>query len=218
MKTMFYSVVAICLLGAFSIAAVHCENSASPKTEQAASKKFKAEKKINNSKALDKDSIPSDWKTYANKELGIRFQVPPTWIKYGKESNAVNRDGAVMVRMVNFIDTVSKSVFYLEYHVAPYGAELYKYDKAQIDSLKGATKKEAKQISIAGNKVTETFSTMSSDIKGNIYNPPLKFVNIFFLDKRQTGEFNLHFRTFLPISETEISRFNRVLSTIKFIN
>lgn len=218
MKATVYLIITICLSVTFSIATSYCENFSYLKTKHAVFEKSKADKKANSFKSLNKDTIPSDWKTYANNELGISFQIPPTWAKYGKESNAVNRNGAVMAIMVNFIDTVSKSVFYLEYHLAPYGVQLYKYDKAQIDSLNRENKEELNQVSVLGNGILESFSTMSSDIKGNIYNPSLKFAHVFFLDKQQTGEFDLHFRTLLPISNNEISKFNQVLSTIKFIN
>jgi hypothetical protein len=119
--------------------------------------------------------------------------------------------------VVNFIDTASNSTFLIEYHLAPSGAELYKYSKAQFDLSQGAFVTGAKQIRIAGNEAIEAISAMSKDIKGNIIDPPVKVISVQFLDKRQTGEFELHFKTPLP-GRIESDKFMKVISTFKFIN
>jgi len=165
------------------------------------------------------DTIPLNWKKYTSNRLGISFRYPDTWNKYGDESNSINRSGAVMSISVNFIDTLSHSAFFIEYHLAPYGAELFKNEKAQFDSSQGSYKNGGKEIMVAGNKAIESFSIMSSDIKGNTYDPPLSIIQIVFLDRLQKGEFHLRFKTpSLPNSEAEIAKFNKLLSTIKFRN
>jgi len=176
-------------------------------------------KASNNQVKRNNDTIPSIMKTYSNTALGLTFQYPNTWSKYGEDANAINRNGEVMSINISFIDTISKSIFNLAYHLAPYGAELYKFAQDQFNSSQGwYANSGAKQIEVAGNKAIESFNTMSSDIKGNIYDPPLRFVHIIFLDKLQTGEFDLQFNTPLPESDTEIAKFNQLLSSIKFTN
>lgn len=164
-----------------------------------------------------KPSVTSNWKTYANEKMGITFQYPDTWTIYGKESNIINRNGGIMAISVSFTDTTTQSIFFIEYHVAPYGAELFKYSKAQFDSTQGAYLADAKQIKVAGNNALEAFTTKSKDIKGNIYNPPLRIISIVFLDKQQTGDFELHFSTPFPNKDIEVAKFKQLLSTLKFI-
>lgn len=119
--------------------------------------------------------------------------------------------------MVNFIDTVSHSNFSIEYHLAPNGAVLYNYSKAQFDSSQGEFATDAKQLEVGGNRAIESITTMSEDIKGNIINPPLKIISIRFLDEQHTGEFELHFRTSIPGS-IEITRLMNVISSFEFVN
>jgi len=163
-----------------------------------------------------RDTIPSSWKTYNN--LGLTFKYPKTWTKYGEESNVINRTGAVMSIKVTFIDTISRSIFNMAYHLAPYGAEVYKLAEDQYNSSKNSNERDTKQNTVAGNNAIETFTTMSKDIHGKIYDPPLKLIHIVFLDKQKTGAFNLNFNTPAPGSKVEIAKFERLLSTFKFIN
>lgn len=164
-----------------------------------------------------KDTIPV-WKTYENKNFGITFKYPITWTKNGEESNAINRNGEIMSISVSFIDTITNSNFYLAYHFAPNGAEVYKLAEEDYNSSKNSNERITKLIIISGNKAFEAFTTMSKDIKGNIYDPALTLIHIVFLDKQKTGGFNLNFRTPEPGSEKEIAKFNQLLSTFKFIN
>lgn len=165
-----------------------------------------------------KDTIPSNWKTYNNSALGVSFKYPKTWTKNGEESNSINRNGEVMSISVNLIDTISNSNFYLAYHIAPYGAEVYRLAEDDYNSSKNSNEGDTKQITVSGNIAIETFTTMSKDIKGNIYDPALKLIHIVFLDRQKTGGYNLNFRTPLPGSEKEIAKFNQLLSTLNFIN
>ena len=165
-----------------------------------------------------KDSIPSTWKTYTNKNLGISFQYPGSWLQLGNESKSVNRSGGVMSISISFMDTITQSTLFIEYHLPPYGAELFKNSLAEFNSSRdqaGATSR--KTITVAGSKALETISTMTKDIKGNIYDPPLTIIQVVFLDKQQTGEFHLRFKTPIPNSGTESHRLNQLLSTIEFL-
>lgn len=165
-----------------------------------------------------KDKIPSNLEIYNNNALGVTFKYPDTWTKNGEESNAINRNGELMSISVNLIDTISKSNFYLAYHLAPYGAEVYKLAEDDYNSSKNSNERDTKQITVSGINAIETFTTMSKDIKGNIYDPPLKLIHIVFLDNQKTGGYNLNFITPAPGSEKEIAKFNQLLSTFKFIN
>lgn len=165
-----------------------------------------------------KNTIPSNWKAYNNNSLGVTFKYPDTWTKNGEESNAINRNGEVMSISVNLIDTISNSNFNLAFHLAPYGAEVYKLAEDDYNSSKSSNESDTKQITVSGNNAIETFTTMSKDIKGNIYDPALKLIHVVFLDKQKTGGYNLNFRTPAPGSEKEIAKFNQLLSTFKFIN
>lgn len=164
------------------------------------------------------DSILSNWKTYTNSKLGLIFQYPDTWIKKGEESNSINRNGQVMSIELNFIDTVSQSIFLLAYHLPPYGAEIYKWAEDEYISSKNSSERVRKKITVAGSDAIETFTTMKKDIHGNIYDPALKSIHIVMLDKQKTGAFNLNFRTSAPDSEAEmvIAKFNKALSTFEF--
>lgn len=153
--------------------------------------------------------------TYNNPSIGITFQYPIFWIKKNIETNIINRDGSIMSTTVSFIDTIKKSVFFLEYHVAPYGAEIYKIEQQNILS---ANKKEVNQISILGTLTNEVFNTITTDNKGKALEPPLRTAHSVLLDKSQTGEFDLYFETPITKCEEEIEKFNQVLSTIKFTN
>ncbi|HRK80596.1 MAG TPA: hypothetical protein PLZ12_04085 [Saprospiraceae bacterium] len=161
-----------------------------------------------------KDSIPANWEKYTSDNIGITFFFPNTWTKYGTESNAINRNGEVMSIMSSMVDTINNSIFSLEYHFPPYGSELYKNAQSQFD-----TSHLTKQIiTVAGNKALKTFMVKYSDIKGNVYNPPLCVIQIVFLDKQVGGEYFLRFETPMTNEEVEIVKFNQVISTFKFID
>ena len=174
--------------------------------------------KVSKNLAKNNDSIPSSLKTYSNPALGLTFQYPSTWSKYGEDANAINRNGEVMSINISLIDTISKSIFNLVYHLAPYGAEVYKLAEDKYNSSINSNESNTIQSIVAGNNAIESFTTMSMDLHGNIYDPALKLIHIVFLDKQKSGGFNLNFKTPVPGSEIEIAKFYQLLSTIKFIN
>jgi hypothetical protein len=175
-------------------------------------------KTTTNEQTTSDNSIPANWKTYTSERIPVTFKYPDTWTKQGEESNTINRKGEVMSISLYFIDSTTQSFFSLAFHVAPYGAEVYKIAEDEYNSSKSSNQRDAKQITVAGNNSYETFTTMSKDIKGNIYDPALKLIHIVFLDKQKTGGFNVNFRTPEPGSEKEIAKFNQLLSTFKFNN
>jgi len=171
-------------------------------------KKYAKHKKVNTKQSIK-------YNTYTNERLGITFQYPDTWTKYGEESNAINRKGETMAIHINFTDTISNSFLFIEYHLPPYGAELYEFSKAEFDSIRKYNN-DATEITVAGRNAIQVVSIMRNDIKGNVIDPPLKIVSVTFLDKKRTGEFELRFKTPLPIATVEIKKFEKILSTIKF--
>ncbi len=165
-----------------------------------------------------KNNVTSNWKTYYNEKYGFSFQYPDTWTKNGEESNAINLKGEIMSTSINFIDTVTQSVFSLEYSLPPNGYEVYKIEEEQYNTYKSSEELNIKKNIIAGNIAIESFATMSKDIKGNIYDPALKLIHTVFLDKQKTGAFNLNFRTPEPNSESEITEFKQIMSSFIFTN
>lgn len=165
-----------------------------------------------------KNIIPLNWKVFDNSRIGISFHYPDSWTKFGDESNSINQNGEVMSVLVNYHDTIANSFFSIEYHLAPYGTKLYKYAQSQFNSSQGLYEKDAKQIIVAGNKAFVANSILRIDGKGNALNPEIKSVIVVMLDKKQTGEIELQFKTPLPNSNAEVAKFSQLLSTIKFIN
>lgn len=164
-----------------------------------------------------KDTIPVTWKSYHHKQLRLSFRYPDTWKIFGTESNVTDRNGQVMGISINLIDTVSNSTFHLEYHLPPYGRELYMFIKQQSDSLMKCGK-DIRYIEVAGMNAIESATVMKSDIKGNQYDPPLTLVNIDFLNRSNDGSYSISFRTLVTKQNPERLKFNQLLSTIKFTN
>lgn len=163
------------------------------------------------------DSVPQTWKTYSDDRLGLTFKYPSSWVKQGKDAEAVNLSGVTTVIGVYFSDTISKTIFSIEYHLPPNGAELYRYTLSQYDSSRGWYAKDGKKIQVAGNEAIEANTILSVNGKGKKLNPPLRVIIVDFLDRNQTGEMELQFTTPLPQEEMEVDNFKRLLSTIKFL-
>ncbi len=180
--------------------------------------KAKANDDTNGAAALNlpqQEQIASAQKTYSNNKLGFGFSYPVNWVQNGKEEEAVNLSGAVTTVMINFSDNASSTTFSVEYHLAPKGAELYRYAVSQFKAKEGWYAKDAKQIEVAGNKAVEAFMRIENNGKGNVLNTPLQLIVIDFLDKAQTGEFQLQFKT--PVTNTiEIAKFNQLVEGFKF--
>ena len=161
----------------------------------------------------DEKELTKNPATYTNNRLGFTFQYPSTWFKNGKDAEVVNLSGTVTAVEINFTDTVSKTTFLIAYHLAPKGAELYQYAVSQYDSSRGD-----KQIEVAGNKAIESYTTIHIDGRGNTLNPSLRLIVVYFLDKKQTGEIELQFKTPVTNENSEVAKFNQLLSSFKFIN
>ncbi|MCX6199293.1 MAG: PsbP-related protein [Bacteroidetes bacterium] len=163
----------------------------------------------------DKKIIPSSTKTYSNTNLGFSFHYPAEWSKEVKDAEVVNLSGAVTSVEINFNDTKSQTTLALACRFTK-GSELYQYAVSQFKSKQGWYAKDAKQIEVAGKKAIEANLLSSTDGKGNQLNTPMKLIVVDLLDKKQTGEIQLQFKT--PVANTEkgIAEFNRLLSSFKF--
>lgn len=164
-----------------------------------------------------KDDIESSWKKYINKQDGFAFKYPSIWSKKGEEPNTTNIRGDVMSTRMNFIDTASGTILLIEYHFAPYGKKLFKKTLSDYYSSQGIYA-NAKLLEVAGNQAIEASVIKDKDIKGNVYNPPLKEIFLIFLDKEQTGSVFFYFKTPLDDSDAEVSKFKKLISTFEFIN
>jgi hypothetical protein len=160
---------------------------------------------------LQNDTVRSNWLKYTNKNTGISFYYPDKWKQIGVQSNAVNLNGNTISVLVSFSDSITQSFFSIEYHPSPYGEELFKSYQTEFKNLK--LKKQ--EIKIAETNALETFITKSHDIKGNIYDPPLRIIQIAFPGKSEKGEYTIHFETPEPNSEPEVNKFNQLISSIQ---
>lgn len=175
-------------------------------------------KASNNQIKRNNDTIPSNLDTFSNVALGISFQYPSTWTKYGEDANASDRSGNLTVIGINFIDTISHTTLLIEYHLAPKGADFYQYVVSQFDSAQGWYAKDSKKIDVAGNKAIEAFTTITIDGRGKALNPELILIIIDFLDKKQTGAIEMQFKTPLLGNDKEVVKFNQLLASIRFTN
>lgn len=163
-------------------------------------------------------SASLNWKTYSNSKFGFTFQYPDSWIKPYKEVEIQNISGAISTVEIYFIDSTERTVLLITYHLAPNGADLFKYNLSQYQSKKGYYSNHAgSKISFAGIEAIQATDTLWKDGKGELIQPPLKSVIVDFLDKEQTGTFELQFKTPLKTALKEDSRFTYLLSTFSFL-
>jgi len=177
----------------------------------------------------------TNWKTYANVKHGFSFKYPDTWSQWGNESEAVCdlNTGATCVTMVDFMDTVSQGIesydgnnnevyapkdhLHIEYHFDSNGSELYQYATSQFEAKQGLYVINSKKIEVAGKTaiVSDIVSSINGKGKPMI---PLRFISIQFLDKNNIGEFDFQFSTPKTNDSTEVSNFEKILTTFKFNN
>jgi hypothetical protein len=155
------------------------------------------------------------WKTYTNSQYGFTFQYPDTWSLNGPEGNSENLSGAIMVHSIYFINSADNTHITVDYHLAPNGVELYQYALSQYQSSQGNYVANGKEIQVAGNIALEASNIWTKNGKGNPM-PPTQSLVVDFLDKQQTGEFELQFTTPVAGDIQEVANFNQSLSTFQF--
>lgn len=165
--------------------------------------------------AQRKNISPLNYKTYSNTKLGFSFQYPAEWNKEAKDAEVVNLSGAVSSVEINFTDVNSQTTLVIACRLTK-GSELYQYAVSQFKAKQGWYAKDAKQIEVAGKQAIEANMLSSTDGKGNQLNTPMKLVVVDLLDKKQTGEIQLQFKTPVGNEEKEVAKFNQLLSSFKF--
>lgn len=165
-----------------------------------------------------KDTTLSNVKIYSDSQLPFTFEYPKSWTKFGKEMNSIDLSGTVMSRMVSFIDTVTNSTLFIEYHFSPNGKILYEKNLSDYNSSKGAFATGGNQINVAGGKAIKSVNSIFTDGKGNKLSEPLYFLQVVILDKSKTGEVDLQFKTPMKDYSNEVAKFNQVITTFKFID
>lgn len=169
-------------------------------------------------KKEQKTKIPGNWKRYTNTEFGLEFDYPNDWVTTGGESKNVDRLGNIIGIEVNFNDNKSMTTLLVSYHLPPNGAELFQYAVSQYESTQGWYEHGGTLIKIAGKKAVKANTIMDKSGKGTPIDPPLRVILVDFLDNKQTGSYQLQFKTPLPGSEPEVAKFETLLNSIKFIN
>ena len=169
---------------------------------------------VNLNKAI-MDSIPSKWKSYTNNDLGFTFQYPETWSKNGEDTKVINLSGTITEIDINFTDTISKTTLLIAYHLAPSGVELYNYASSQYLSSQGRYATGAKKMEVAGNNAIVASEIFILDGKGHKLNPPIRSIIVDLLDNKKSGTIELQFLTPVTNDDSEVTKFNQLLSTIK---
>ena len=155
-------------------------------------------------------SIPSNWQTYTDmtdNQHSFSFKYP-LGMKVSK-SNVINRDGSIMSTLYDIRNSSNQSAYpnmSIEYHVAPYGLQLYNADLTSPTQHMGAVVPSQ----VAGRSAIRYNYIMSIDAKGNTYNPPLNITNVNLLDSQGTGSFFMSFKT---TASSDISILNKILSS-----
>lgn len=161
---------------------------------------------------IENNTALPHWKTYTNDSLGITFQYPPSWKKFGKEASISDRFGTIIMNEINFMDSISHATLVVKYHFAPTGALFFQTLENQFDPSKGDIYTEVATI-----KAIESHSQISIDGKGNPLQMPLQITLVTFLDISKTGSLELQFKSPLNESNTENIDLKQLLSTFHFI-
>ncbi len=161
------------------------------------------------------NSISSDLKTYTNSKYGFSFQYPSSWDQNGDLVEVQDLQGNITNVEIYFKDTKSSSNLLVAYRLAPRGAQAYQYLVSDYNASQGSYKTNKKQILVAGITALEANTTTTIDGRGNAISPIRKVI-VDFLDKQQTGSFELQFSTNAS-GDSEVVKFNQVLSSFKFI-
>jgi len=168
--------------------------------------------------AAVKKEVSGGLKSYVNERYGFSFQYPANWQKENKDVEAIDRKGAVTSVEINFMDSTTKTSLSVAYHLAPRGAELYKFQLADYKAAKGFYTKSRKQVTVAGVQGIQGVSSITKDGKGNKQNPIVRLIVVDFLDKNKTGEFQLQFKTPITCETAESARLKKLLASFKITN
>lgn len=177
----------------------------------------------------------ANWKTYTNTGCAYSFRYPDTWSQSGSESNAINLQGTIMSRMIDFIDTASigiethdgsnneiykpKDFMHVECYTmgsAVYSDELSRYNNSS--DIFSQTKKTITvdgQTAIVG-EMKNTATVSGGEHAGRTVIPSHDMY-VFFM--HNDGTHSLYFKFSTPLGNgdaAEIAKFEQLLKTFKF--
>jgi len=152
----------------------------------------------------------TNWKAYANSKYGFTFQYPGTWIM--EEDTDVIVSGKVASRSIRFTDTISKTYLLIGYSFYN-GAEIYNSYITNYDSS------DTKRITVGGNDAIQITTVSERSGRGMLLNRKdwEKEIDVEFLDKKKTGEFELKFIAHSNNLTAEIRKFDHLVNSFKFL-
>jgi hypothetical protein len=152
----------------------------------------------------------ANWKTYTNSKYGFTFQYPGTWVM--EEDTDIIVSGKVTSRSISFTDTISKTFLLIGYSLYQ-GADIYNFYSTNYDSS------HSKRITVDGNDAIQITTAVNRNGKGKLLNriDRGKEIDVEFLDKKKTGEFELKFIAHLNNLTTEIKKFDHLINSFRFL-
>ena len=179
----------------------------------------------------------ANWKTYINTGCDYSFQYPDSWSQSGNESNAIDRNGVVLSRIVDFIDTASQGVELSDgnnnqiaaakdhMHVDCYtmGTVNYNDELSRYNNSSDVFVQNKKTINVAGQTAIvgdqKNTATISQGAHPGHTIIPDHRVYAFFLHKDHTRSLYFEFDTPLNGNDAvEVANFEKLLSTFKFVS
>ncbi len=176
----------------------------------------------------------ANWKTYTNTGCGYTFQYPDSW-SAGNESNAINLQGTIMSRMIDFIDTASQGIethdgsnnqIYApkdSMHIECYtmGSAVYSDELSRYNNSSDIFAQTKKTITVGGQtaivgEMRNTATVSGGEHAGHTVIPSHDMY-VFFMHKDQTH--SLYFKFSTPLGNgdvAEIAKFEQLLKTFKF--
>jgi len=177
----------------------------------------------------------TDWKTYTNTGCGYSFQYPDSWSQLGSQSNAIDRNGVVLSRLVDFMDTASQGIERSDgsnnqiyapkdnMHIECYtmGTAVYNDELSRYNNSSDIFAQTKKTITVGGQTAIVGEMKNTATISGGEHPGrtviPSHNMYVFFLHKDQTHSLYFEFDTPLGGNDTvEIANFEKLLTTFKF--
>jgi len=179
----------------------------------------------------------TNWKTYTNTGCGYSFQYPDSWSQWGNESNAINLQGGIMSRIVDFMDTASQGIERVDgsnnqiaaakdhMHVECYtmGTSVYNDELSRYNNSSDVFAQNKKTITVAGQTAIIGEMKNTATVSGGAHPGrtviPSHNIYVFFMHKDQTHALYFEFDTPLGNGDVaEIANFEQLLKTFNFTN
>ena len=164
----------------------------------------------------DTVQIPGDWKTFTDSQYGFSFQYPSTWNQFGIVQKPTDRNGNISAVIVDFHSGISGEQFHVEYNLPPNGTQLYQSQISDFNSQQGWYVSGAKNVLVAGKQALEANMVNKVNGRGTPIDP-VKIIIVNFSDNNNAGDFELMLNIPVASIGNEVSNFEKVLTTFKFI-